>query len=86
MRPFVFAVLFLFVLLTAASSFGQGVRVGPNGEVSKQTLSLPDAFYNENFGFAAGYVYGVVGQPGFLRQPVKGIRFAGEGVAGFLLV
>ncbi len=64
MRQIAFAVFFLFVLwLTSVSSFGQGVRVGPDGEVSKQTLSLPYAFYNENFGFAAGYVYGVVGKP-----------------------
>ena len=63
MRQIAFAVFFLFVLLTSASSFGQGIRVGPDGEISQQTLSLPYAFYNENFGFAAGYVYGVVGQP-----------------------
>jgi len=63
MRQIAFVVFFLFVLLTGVSSFGQGVRVGPDGEVSQQTLSLPYAFYNENFGFAAGYVYGVVGQP-----------------------
>ena len=55
MRQIVFAVFFLFVLLTGVSSFGQGVRVGPDGEASKQTLSLPYAFYNENFGFAEFY-------------------------------
>jgi hypothetical protein len=54
--------VFLLTLLTS-SSFGQSVRVGPNGEFSEQTLSLPYAFYNESFGFAAGYVYGVVGRP-----------------------
>jgi hypothetical protein len=43
--------------------YGQGVRVGLDGEVSRQTLSLPYAFYNENFGFPAGYVHGVVGHP-----------------------
>jgi Omp85 superfamily domain len=43
--------------------FGQGIRVGPDGEVVESVLSLPYAFYNENFGFAAGYVYGVVGIP-----------------------
>ncbi len=42
---------------------GQGIRVGPDGEFSEQTLSVPYAFYNENFGFAAGYVYGKVGKP-----------------------
>ena len=63
MKQITFAVFFLFVLLTGVSSFGQGVRVGPNGEFSEQTLSLPYAFYNDSFGFAVGYVYGVVGRP-----------------------
>ena len=47
----------------AAPVFGQGVRVGPDDQAAESTLSLPYAFYNENFGFATGYVYGVVGQP-----------------------
>jgi hypothetical protein len=63
MRQIAFGVFFLLVLLTSASSFGQGVRVGPDGEVSRQTLSLPYAFYNENFGSAVAYVYAVVGYP-----------------------
>ena len=85
MKPITFAVYFLLIWLTSVSLYGQGVRVGPDGEVSKQTLSLPYAFYNENFGFAAGYAYGVVGQPRFLRQPFKRIWSAGKGVAGFRL-
>ena len=48
---------------TATSAFGQGIRVGPDDQVVESTLSLPYAFYNENFGFAVGYVYGVVGRP-----------------------
>jgi len=63
MRQIAFGVFFLLVLLTGASSFGQGVRVGPDGEVSRQTLSLPYAFYNESFGSAVAYVYAVVGYP-----------------------
>jgi hypothetical protein len=55
--------LFTLVLLWAVPVLGQGVRVGEDGKVTQQTLSLPYAFYNENFGFAAGYVYGVVGKP-----------------------
>lgn len=31
-------------------AFAQGVRIGPDGHFSQQTLSLPYAFYNENFG------------------------------------
>ena len=57
---------FLFVslmVLTASSSSGQGIRVGPDDQVVESTLSLPFMFYNENLGFAVGYVYGVVGRP-----------------------
>lgn len=53
----------MLILLTGVSSFGQGVRVGPDGKVSKQTLSLPYAFVNESFGLAAAYAYGIVGHP-----------------------
>jgi len=63
MKKITFAVFFLFVLLTGVSSYGQGIRVGPDGQFSSQTLSLPYAFYNDSFGFAVGYVYGVVGRP-----------------------
>ena len=55
--------LFLLVWLSAVCAFGQGVRVGPDGKEEQSTLALPYAFYNESFGFAAGYVYGVVGRP-----------------------
>jgi hypothetical protein len=86
MRQTSFTLLFLVVLLTAVSSFGQGVRVGPNGEVSKQTLSLPYAFYNENFGFAAGYVYGVVGQPQKQSTLLATVMAGSKGSAmGFLV-
>lgn len=54
------SILFFFAVQT---SFGQGVRLGPDGEFSQQTLKLPYAFYNENFGFAGGFVYGKVGRP-----------------------
>ncbi len=63
MRQVVCTVLFLFLLLSGTLSFGQGVRVGPDGKVSKQTLSIPFPFFSEHFGFAAGYVCGVVGEP-----------------------
>ncbi|UCD78962.1 MAG: BamA/TamA family outer membrane protein [Desulfobacterales bacterium] len=54
---------FFFVWLSAICALGQGVRVGPDDKVVESTLSLPYAFYNESFGFAVGYVYGVVGRP-----------------------
>ena len=63
MKHFAFGIFLLFFLLHSVSAFGQGVRVGPDGEFSEQTLSLPYAFYNESFGFAVGYVYGLVGRP-----------------------
>ena len=86
MRQIAFAVFFLFVLLTGVSSFGQGVRVGSDGEVSQQTLSLPYAFYNENFGFAAGYVYGVVGQPQRQSTLLATVMAGSKGSAmGFLV-
>ena len=86
MRQIAFAVFFFFVLLTGVSSFGQGVRVGPDGEVSQQTLSLPYAFYNENFGFAAGYVYGVVGQPQKQSTLLATVMAGSKGSAmGFLV-
>jgi len=55
--------LVLVMTATAFPVYGQGIRVSPDGNVVESTLSLPYAFYNENFGFAAGYVYGVVGKP-----------------------
>ena len=63
MKSYTVGLLVCLILLCGQSAFGQGVRVGPDGESSKQTLSLPYAFYNEAFGFAVGYVYGVVGHP-----------------------
>jgi hypothetical protein len=63
MKQIAFGIFLLLFFLCSVSSFGQSVRVGPNGEFSAQTLSLPYAFYNESFGFAVGYVYGVVGRP-----------------------
>ena len=41
---------------TATPAFGQGIRVGPDDQVVESTLSLPYAFYNENFGFAVWMV------------------------------
>ncbi|MBW1979709.1 MAG: BamA/TamA family outer membrane protein [Deltaproteobacteria bacterium] len=61
-RP-VCALSFLLVLFISFSAYGQGVRLGPDGKVTQQTLSLPYAFYNESFGFALAYVYALVGYP-----------------------
>ena len=51
------------LLAVAVPCAGQGVFVGPDGKSEPRTLRLPYAFYNENFGFAGGFVYGKVGKP-----------------------
>jgi len=60
--------LWIFVLVVVLFSFGhkafgQSIMVGPDKKFEKQVLSLPYAFYNENFGFAGAYVYAVTGYP-----------------------
>lgn len=78
--------LLLGITVLVSPAFGQSIRVGPNGEVVESTLSLPYAFYNETFGFAAGYVYGVVGKPqpqaSLLATTVAG---SGGSAMGFLV-
>ena len=63
MKKWLTIILAILVLSAGRTAYTQGVRVGPDGEFSQQTLSLPYAFYNESFGFAGGYVYGKVGSP-----------------------
>lgn len=81
----------LIVLLSPFFSFqvqivgAQGIRVGPHGEFSQQTLSLPFAFYNENFGFAAGYVYGKVGSPQKQALMLATAILGTKGGMGFLV-
>ena len=53
--------LFILLLFYGQTLFAQDIRVGPDGKFSSQTLNLPYAFYNENFGFAGGWIYGKVG-------------------------
>jgi hypothetical protein len=86
MKQIAFAVFFFFILLTGVSSFGQGVRVGPDNEFSAQTLSLPYAFFNDSFGFAVGYVYGLVGRPQRQATLLATIMAGSKGSAlGFLV-
>ena len=56
-------VLAIIVLFTTQSSFGLGVFEGPDHKAEPRILSLPYGFYNENFGLAAAYVYGITGYP-----------------------
>ena len=55
--------ILLFVFLPCRLAFGQSIMVGPDGKFDKNVLNLPFAFYNEDFGFAAAYVYAVTGYP-----------------------
>jgi len=59
------ATLMLLAMLVGWSCTvsAQDIITGPDGQVTSQPLSLPYAFYNESFGAALAYVYGVVGQP-----------------------
>jgi hypothetical protein len=78
--------ILLLVFLPCHLAFGQGIFVGPDGKSSKQTLSLPYGFYNEKFGAAVAYVYGVMGYPQeqslFVSTAMVGTR---EAAMGFLL-
>jgi hypothetical protein len=55
----------VLLLLTIAvmNANAVGIVVGTDGKARSTKLNLPFAFYNETFGVAAGYVYGVTGWP-----------------------
>lgn len=55
--------LLAWIVCSAQIVMGQGVFVDENGEFDKKVLQLPYGFWNEKFGLAAGYVYGVTGYP-----------------------
>ena len=61
MRILCAALIILSVLAPGRAAFAQAVFVDEEGRSGKQVLSLPYAFYNETFGFAGAYVYGVTG-------------------------
>ena len=86
MKKIACGLILLSILLGWFPAFGQSVRVGPDGEFSEQTLSLPYAFYNESFGFAVGYVYGVVGRPQKQATLLATVMAGSKGSAlGFLV-
>jgi len=78
-------VIIFLVFVCSNLAYGQGVAVGPDGKFSPQTLMLPYALYNENFGFAGGFVYGKVGafqkQATLLTTAIVGTK----GGMGFLV-
>ena len=77
--------LAILVLSAGRVAYAQGVRVGPDGEFSPQTLKLPYAFYNENFGFAGGFVYGKVGKPQKQALMLASAIVGTKGGMGFLV-
>ena len=85
MKKWLTLLLTILVFFAGRTVFAQSVRVGPDGEFSPQTLKLPYAFYNENFGFAGGFVYGKVGslqkQATILTTAIVGTK----GGMGFLV-
>jgi hypothetical protein len=66
MKRWVIGLLIFLFLHCGYVALAQGVFATEKGEAGKQVLSLPFPFYNEKFGAAAGYVYGVTGYP---QQP-----------------
>ena len=81
--------LWIFVLVLIVFSFGQSafvqsIMVGPDEKFEKQVLSLPYAFYNENFGFAGAYFYAVTGYPqkhaALISTAMAGTNWVGNGV------
>ncbi len=57
------AAILALMLAIGSSARAQSVYVDPRQPVTDPVLSLPYAFYNENFGFATGWVYAVGGVP-----------------------
>jgi hypothetical protein len=53
----------LFVFVVASVSLAEEIPLMPGTDDSLGTISIPYAFYNENFGTAVGYVHSVVGYP-----------------------
>lgn len=71
------------VLLCGPAALGQAILADRDGHSSPQTLALPYAFYNEYFGFAGAYIYGVVGKPQ-RQSALLGTAMAGTGGSGMI--
>lgn len=79
--------IFIVMLpLAGQTAFGQSVFVGPDQKPQKKILSVPFPFYNESFGAAVGYVYGVLGYPQAQSSLLAGAMAGTKGSAmGFLI-
>jgi hypothetical protein len=85
MKKWLTVLMVILVFFSGRAAYAQGVRVGPDGEFSPQTLKLPYAFYNENFGFAGGFVYGKVGKPQKQAFMLASAIVGTKGGMGFLV-
>ena len=72
-------------LLVAWSGLAASARAEEPAATSYETLAIPFPFYNEAFGFAAGYVYGRAGWPE-PQSRVLGTAMAGTRGSGMLLL
>ena len=73
------------VLLLASSGLAASAGAEEPAETSYETLAIPFPFYNESFGFAAGYVYGRAGWPE-PQSRVLGTAMAGTRGSAMLLL
>ena len=55
--------LLILLVITVVNANAVGVVVGPDGKHKASVIQVPFAFYNQSFGAAAGYVWGVGGWP-----------------------
>ncbi len=53
----------LFSLSCLGNAYGQNILASAGKEFKVKKLQVPYAFYNEDFGASAGYVYGLIGWP-----------------------
>ena len=75
-----FCIVFLS-LLSSQASFGQENSSSKGETEVKPTISVPYAFYNENFGFAVAYLHSVFGYPQ-KQSAVLGTAMAGTKGSG----
>ena len=79
-----FFVLFFFFFCQTA--FAQSVFVGPDKKFEQKKLRVPYAFYNDSFGTAVGFVYGITGYPQKQSMLLGTVMADTEGsVMGFLM-
>jgi hypothetical protein len=71
-------------LLLVSSGLAASAGAEEAAETSYETLAIPFPFYNESFGFAAGYVYGRAGWPE-RQSRVLGTAMAGTRGSAMLL-